>query len=163
VKTKKPSKAKLLEQRVAQLEAALTPDMQRKIADSHNIVGDVMAFNDRLIEIQNTVKPQVDLQEMHDQCVKMVRRINKTHGDLFKHRAEQLVDNERSNKQFKVFADSHHSAVEKTNSNFATVLKDINSLKANPWLRIGSALGNSWPYIVAMLAGIAIYKVVFHD
>lgn len=162
MKTKKPSKAKQLEQRVAQLEAALSPEMQRKIADSHNIVGDVMAFNDRLAEIRESVKPQQELQEMHNQCVKMVRRINKTHGDLFKHRAEQLAFNDKFKTSHNNLAEQFQGAVKSINNNFSKQGAGLAELRNNPYLRLGSVLIKCAPYIGMALIGIALYKLVYH-
>jgi predicted nucleic acid-binding Zn-ribbon protein len=151
VKTKKPSKAKQLEKRISDLEQILSSDFVKKVHNVHNIEGDVLTFNDRLMAIQNELTPTEKLKEMQDQCVKMVRRVNKTHGELFK--ARSLFEVQISNLSDSYLALTRKVAeiTDRSNKNFETAFTLIKN--NNSKFNIKSALTWRNAFVIAVVIG----------
>lgn len=93
-------------QRLKDLEQFLTPELKKKIDNMHNIEGDIVTFNDRLQSMQDGLKPEAVLAEERAEIRKMVRRVNKTHGDIFKFKAEQEELNGFLKKNLQVVQDT---------------------------------------------------------
>lgn len=138
-------------QRLKELESFLTPELKQKISNMHNIEGDILTFNDRVQAIQESLTPTEKLKELQDQCVKMVRRVNKAHGDLFRAKSEQEGVNKHLDAGIYKVSKNQDGFIVDYGSKFNRLVDEVADLKRSPYLKFSGWF--SWERAFWILIG----------